>query len=64
MPLDASKSDEDLMSAYGGGDSGAFDELYKRHKGGVYRYLLRRLVIDRPNQVWVDEKTPAPLITF
>ena len=42
MPLDASKSDEDLMSAYGGGDSGAFDELYKRHKGGVYRYLVRQ----------------------
>ena len=42
MPLDASKSDEDLMSAYGGGDAGAFDELYKRHKGGVYRYLLRQ----------------------
>lgn len=42
MPWDASTSDEDLMTAYGGGDAGAFDELYKRHKGGVYRYLLRQ----------------------
>ena len=44
MPWDASTSDEDLMTAYGGGDAGAFDELYKRHKGGVYRYLLRQFL--------------------
>lgn len=29
------------MLAYAGGDAGAFDRLYARHKGGVYRYLLR-----------------------
>lgn len=29
------------MLAYGAGDAGAFDRLYARHKGGVYRYLLR-----------------------
>ena len=34
-------SDEALMLAYGAGDAGAFDTLYARHKGGVYRYLLR-----------------------
>ena len=34
-------SDEDLMQAYAAGDAGAFDTLYARHKGGVYRYLLR-----------------------
>lgn len=33
--------DEDLMLAYAAGDVGAFDRLYRRHKGGVYRYLLR-----------------------
>jgi RNA polymerase sigma-70 factor (ECF subfamily) len=33
--------DEDLMLAYAAGDAAAFDTLYARHKGGVYRYLLR-----------------------
>lgn len=42
MPWDAGTSDEQLMSAYRDGDAGAFDELYRRHKGGVYRYLLRQ----------------------
>jgi RNA polymerase sigma-70 factor (ECF subfamily) len=30
------------MLAYAAGDAGAFDSLYARHKGGVYRYLLRQ----------------------
>jgi RNA polymerase sigma-70 factor (ECF subfamily) len=34
-------SDEALMLAYGAGRAAAFDVLYARHKGGVYRYLLR-----------------------
>ncbi|MDQ6619997.1 MAG: RNA polymerase sigma factor [Pseudomonadota bacterium] len=34
-------SDTDLMLAYGSGDAAAFDDLYTRHRGGVYRYLLR-----------------------
>lgn len=29
------------MLAYAAGDAGAFDVLYARHKGGVYRYLVR-----------------------
>ena len=29
------------MLAYAAGDATAFDALYARHKGGVYRYLLR-----------------------
>jgi RNA polymerase sigma factor (sigma-70 family) len=33
--------DEDLMQGYAAGDAAAFDHLYARHKGGVYRYLLR-----------------------
>jgi RNA polymerase sigma factor (sigma-70 family) len=33
--------DEDLMLAYASGDAAAFDALYARHKGGVYRYVLR-----------------------
>ncbi len=42
MPWDASASDEQLMSAYCDGDAGAFEVLYRRHKGGVYRYMLRQ----------------------
>ena len=38
----ADASDEDLMLAYAAGDAAAFDALYARHKGGVYRYLLRQ----------------------
>lgn len=34
-------SDEDLMLAYAEGDAMAFETLYARHKGAVYRYLLR-----------------------
>lgn len=35
--------DEALMLAFAGGDAAAFDVLYARHKGGVYRYFLRSL---------------------
>jgi len=42
MPASAASSDEDLMLAYAAGDAAAFDTLYARHKGGVYRYLLRQ----------------------
>lgn len=34
-------ADESLMERYRDGDAGAFDVLYQRHKGGLYRYLLR-----------------------
>ena len=30
------------MLAYAAGDAAAFDALYVRHKGGVYRYLLHQ----------------------
>jgi len=42
MPAPAAQSDEDLMLAYAAGDAAAFDALYARHKGGIYRYLLRQ----------------------
>ena len=38
----ANSSDEELMERYRDGDAGAFDALYGRHKGGVFRYLLRQ----------------------
>ena len=29
------------MLAYGGGDAGAFETLYARHRGGLFRFILR-----------------------
>ena len=37
------QSDEALMSAYADGDASAFDMLYERHKGPLYRYFTRQL---------------------
>ncbi len=36
------RSDEELMLAYGHGDFKAFEFIYRRHKGALYRYLLRQ----------------------
>ena len=33
--------DEQFMLAYAAGDAAAFEQLYGRHKGAVYRYILR-----------------------
>jgi RNA polymerase sigma-70 factor (ECF subfamily) len=33
--------DEQLMLAYRHGDAGAFESLYARHKGPLYRFVLR-----------------------
>jgi RNA polymerase sigma factor (sigma-70 family) len=35
--------DEELMLAYGHGDAGAFDTLYRRHRGALYRFMLRAI---------------------
>lgn len=40
--MDKSRSDENLMLAYRDGDADAFETLYRRHKGALYRYLLRQ----------------------
>ena len=42
MPRDEPASDEELMLAYRDGNAGAFDALYRRHKGPLYRYLVRQ----------------------
>ncbi len=36
-------SDEQLMLEYAGGRAAAFDQLYARHKGPLFRFLLRGL---------------------
>ena len=40
--MDDAGSDEDLMRRYRAGDTHAFEVLYARHKGGLYRYFLRQ----------------------
>lgn len=45
--MEADDSDEALMLRYAGGDAAAFDPLYARHRGGVYRYLTRHLGAQR-----------------
>ncbi|HEX6005208.1 MAG TPA: RNA polymerase sigma factor [Burkholderiales bacterium] len=42
MAPPAEPSDETLMLLYRDGDVGAFEMLYRRHKGGLYRYFLRQ----------------------
>jgi RNA polymerase sigma-70 factor (ECF subfamily) len=37
------RSDEDLMLAYGAGEVAAFEELYSRHRGPLFRHLVRQL---------------------
>ncbi|MGH8705653.1 MAG: RNA polymerase sigma factor [Burkholderiales bacterium] len=36
-------SDEQLMLAYREGDAAAFDRLYARHKGALFRFVLRSI---------------------
>lgn len=37
------RSDEELMTAYARGDTGAFERLYRRHRGPLYRYILKQV---------------------
>lgn len=37
--------DEELMAAYRGGDAGAFETLYKRHRARLFRFVLRSIRI-------------------
>lgn len=43
MRAQADETDEALMLAYADGDAPAFDRLYDRHRGALYRYLRRQL---------------------
>lgn len=37
------------MLGYAAGDAAAFDHLYERHRGAVYRFFLRQLPADQAN---------------
>lgn len=43
ISLVGGEGDELLMQRYASGDIQAFDTLYRRHKGGLYRYFLRQI---------------------
>lgn len=50
-------TDETLLKQYANGDFAAFEQLYTRNKGGLFRYLLRQvhnkaLVEDIFQEVW------------
>ncbi len=49
MPTDI--PDEQLMLQYGAGNLHAFEELYRRHRLGLYRFISWR----SPRADWVDE---------
>ena len=40
---DPHRTDEQLMCDYQSGEAAAFDALYARHKGGLFRYCTRQL---------------------
>jgi len=53
----SSPTDEALMIAYCAGDAAAFDALYERHKGPLFRYFARQLPAAEANDcfqsVWL-----------
>lgn len=59
------RSDEELMLAYAGGEAAAFDLLYGRHKGGLYRYMFRQLsnaatTEELFQEIWIKVIQAAP----
>ncbi|MGH8042887.1 MAG: RNA polymerase sigma factor [Rudaea sp.] len=59
--MDATYPDEKLMLAYAHGDLRAFDTLYARSRGMLYRYILRS-VRDRANADELFQETWSRLI--
>jgi len=53
MPDDDARDDETLMLAYAAGDAAAFERLYARHQGGLYRFVRR--LLGRTLSAQVDE---------
>jgi RNA polymerase sigma factor (sigma-70 family) len=50
---DSKESDDALMRAYAAGDARAFERLYARHGGALYRFVRR--VLGRASQAHCDE---------
>jgi RNA polymerase sigma-70 factor (ECF subfamily) len=41
--MQAEQSDEQLMLSYGNGDASAFELLYSRHRGPLFRFMLHQV---------------------
>lgn len=52
--MDDPASDTELMQRYRDGDAGAFDALYARHKGPLYRYLARQVGASIAEELFQD----------
>ena len=49
------QSDETLMLRYQSGDAAAFDELYARHRGALFRFITRQCrVRERAEEIFQD----------
>jgi RNA polymerase sigma-70 factor, ECF subfamily len=68
-------ADEELMAAYRDGDAGAFETLYRRHRGALFRFVLRAvksraLAEELYQEIWMrviearDRYTPTPQARF
>lgn len=75
LTANGAASDEALMAAYAEGDPAAFDVLYGRHKGPLYRYFSRQLPEDQARDcfqtLWLkvinargDYRPDAPLVSW
>ena len=47
-------SDEDLMMSYRAGDAEAFETLYQRHKGPLYRFITRQTAQQTADELFQD----------
>lgn len=52
--MDDATSDENLMLRYSRGDAGAFEALYQRHKGPLYRFILRQCGQQYADEIYQD----------
>lgn len=59
--MGAEKTDEELMLAYAQGDVRAFDALYRRQRGMLYRFILRS-INDRASADELFQETWSRLI--
>jgi RNA polymerase sigma-70 factor (ECF subfamily) len=59
--MTAETTDEDLMSSYARGDLRAFETLYARHRGPLYRFILRS-VSDRATADELFQETWSRLV--
>jgi len=41
--MQAERTDEELMLAYGAGEVSAFEDLYSRHRGPLFRFMMRQV---------------------